>query len=96
MEVFYKMLPDNGRRFLGLIIYLLMGVVIFVILIHGIFLVEHATGQRSPATGISMSWIYACLPVGSVLMAIHLFTLFFKDALGRSEASRDGDVKGSG
>jgi TRAP-type transport system small permease protein len=89
MEAIYKLLPDNAKRVVRFVIYFLMGVIILVILVHGILLVEHTTDQRSPATGISMSWIYSCLPAGAALMAIHLLTLLLKDLLGRPETPRD-------
>ena len=65
MDFFFKMLPDQGRRFLIFIIYLLMGVVILVLLVQGIFLVQKTAAQQSPAMEISMGWAYACLPVGA-------------------------------
>jgi len=79
LDLFYRMLPNRGRRILEWIIYLLIGTVIFVILAHGIKLVQKTIPQESPAMGISMGWAYACLPVGAVLMAVHLLVIFFKD-----------------
>ena len=85
MDFFFRMLPDKGRRFLMFIVYLLMGVVIFVILVQGILLVEKTVAQQSPAMEISMGWAYACLPVGAVLMAIHLLVIIIKEAMEKHE-----------
>jgi TRAP-type C4-dicarboxylate transport system permease small subunit len=79
LDFFYQMFPDRGKRFLQFLIYLLMGGVILVILVQGIKLVQITVLQESPAMGISMGWAYACLPVGAVLMAIHLLAIFTKD-----------------
>lgn len=79
LDFFYKMLPDRFRRWVQFPIYLLMGVVIFVILFQGIILVQKTVLQESPAMGISMGWAYASLPAGGTLMAIHLTAIFFKD-----------------
>jgi len=79
LDLFYRMLPIRGRRFLSYVIRLLMGVVIVVILSQGITLVQKTALQESPAMGISMGWAYASLPVGAGLMAIHLLVIFFKD-----------------
>jgi TRAP-type C4-dicarboxylate transport system permease small subunit len=79
LDLFYRMLSDQKRRYLQLLIHLLVGGVILVILIQGIKLVQATVLQKSPAMGISMGWAYACLPVGAGLMAIHLFVIFFKD-----------------
>jgi TRAP-type C4-dicarboxylate transport system permease small subunit len=81
LDLFYRMLPGRERRILEWIIYLLMGTVIFVILVQGIKLVQKTIPQESPAMAISMGWAYACLPVGAVLMAIHLLVIFFKDSI---------------
>ena len=85
LDLFYRMLPNKGRRFLQFIIYLLMGVVVLVILVQGISLVEKTSLQESPAMGISMGWAYACLPVGAALMAIHLLVIIVTEAMRKRE-----------
>ena len=79
LDFFYRMLSDQKRRFLQFLIHLFLGCVILVILIQGVKLVQATVLQKSPAMEISMGWAYACLPVGAVLMAIHLVVIFFKD-----------------
>ena len=87
LDLFFKMVPQRGRKYLGLFITLLMGVVIYVILVQGIFLVGKTTAQQSPAMEISMGWAYACLPVGAALMAIHLLVMMLKEAVEGSKKS---------
>jgi C4-dicarboxylate transporter DctQ subunit len=79
LDVFFRMFPKKMKQSMRSFIYLLMGIVIFVILVQGITLVQKTASQESPAMGISMSWAYACLPVGGALMAIHLMVIFLKD-----------------
>jgi len=79
LDFFYRMLPDQKRRFLQFLIHLLVGCVILVILVQGVKLVQATVLQKSPAMEISMGWAYACLPVGAGLMVIHLVAIFFKD-----------------
>jgi TRAP-type C4-dicarboxylate transport system permease small subunit len=79
LDVFFRMFPRKMKQSMGFFIYLLMGIVIFVILVQGITLVQKTASQESPAMGIPMSWAYACLPVGGALMAIHLIVIFLKD-----------------
>ncbi len=79
LDVFFRMFPGKMKQSMGFFIYFLIGAVIFVILVQGITLVEKTASQESPAMGISMSWAYACLPVGGALMAIHLVVIFLKD-----------------
>jgi TRAP-type C4-dicarboxylate transport system permease small subunit len=83
LDFFYRMLPDKERRFLQLLVHLLMGGVILVILIQGVKLVHATILQKSPAMEISMGWAYACLPVGAGLMVIHLLVIFLKGLLKR-------------
>ncbi len=79
LDLFYKMLSSRFRRTVKFPVYLLLGIVIFVILFQGIILVQKTALQESPAMGISMAWAYASLPVGGALMAIHLIALSLKD-----------------
>jgi len=79
LDFFYRMVPDQQRRFLQFLIDLLVGGVILVILIQGVKLVQATVLQKSPAMEISMGWAYACLPVGAGLMVIHLLVIIIKD-----------------
>lgn len=79
LDLFYKMLSNRFQRIVKFPVYLLLGIVIFVILFQGIILVQKTALQESPAMGISMGWAYASLPVGGALMAIHLIVISFKD-----------------
>jgi len=81
MDFFFKMIAAGKRRFLSFVIYLLMGIVIAILFVQGIFLVTKTVAQQSPAMEISMGWAYACLPVGAGLMGIHLLVIFLKEAL---------------
>jgi TRAP-type C4-dicarboxylate transport system permease small subunit len=79
LDLFYKMLSNRFQRIVKFPVYLLLGIVIFVILFQGIILVQKTVLQESPAMGISMAWAYASLPVGGALMAIHLIAISLKD-----------------
>lgn len=79
LDLFYKMLSSRFQRMVKFPVYLLLGIVIFVILFQGIILVQKTALQESPAMGISMGWAYASLPVGGALMAIHLMVISLKD-----------------
>jgi TRAP-type C4-dicarboxylate transport system permease small subunit len=83
LDVIFRMLPKQAKQYMEFLIHLLMGAVVLVILVQGITLVQKTVLQESPAMGISMSWAYACLPVGGALMAIHLLVIFVKDTTNR-------------
>jgi TRAP-type C4-dicarboxylate transport system permease small subunit len=79
LDFFFRMLPEQAKRRMGFFIHLLMGAVVIVILVQGVTLVQKTFLQKSPAMEISMSWAYACLPVGAALMGIHLLVIIIKD-----------------
>ena len=83
LDILFRMIPGQLKRFAGLAIHLLTGIVVLVILGEGILLVVKTASQESPAMGIPMSWAYACLPVGAALMMIHLVVIFLKDTYDR-------------
>ncbi len=85
LDIIFRMLPKQTKRYMGFLIHLLLGAVVVVILVQGVTLVQKTALQESPAMGISMGWAYACLPVGAALMAIHLTIICLKDAVGRPE-----------
>jgi len=79
LDVLFQILPRQLKPTMTVFVHFLMGIVILVILVQGMTLVQKTALQDSPAMGISMSWAYACLPVGGALMAIHLIVIFLKD-----------------
>ena len=38
---------------------------------YGVLYVERAQFQMTPTTQISMAWVYAAMPVGGLLLAVH-------------------------
>jgi TRAP-type C4-dicarboxylate transport system permease small subunit len=78
LEIFFRKLPQQMRRWVEFLILFLVGALVVVILASGIELVEKTASQESPAIGIPMSWAYACLPVGAALMTFHLLVIFLK------------------
>jgi TRAP-type C4-dicarboxylate transport system permease small subunit len=79
LDFFQRMMPEQGKQYLRILVHLLMGTVVVVILFQGITLVQMTRLQESPAMSISMSWAYASLPVGAGLMAVHLLAALLKD-----------------
>ena len=81
LDFFSRLLPGPGKRFIWILIHLLMASVVLVILFQGITLVQRTRLQLSPAMSVSMAWPYASLPTGAALMAVHLLTALIKDGL---------------
>lgn len=60
-----------ARALRGLIALALAGFGVFMVWYGGLYM-ERAQFQTTAATQISFAWIYAAMPVGGVLMLIHL------------------------
>ena len=64
--------PPPVRRAIGFLMTLLAVGFFLLCLIAGLEGVRVVSAQRTPSLQISMGWVYAALPVGSVLMLLHL------------------------
>jgi len=87
LDLFFKKLPQQGKRWVGFLIRSLIGGIILIILIQGSFLVKKAVYQLSPAMQISMGLVYACLPLGGALMAVHFLANILKETVEKSETA---------
>lgn len=54
----------------------------------GLLYVERAQYQMTPTTQISMSWVYAAIPVGGLLLALHL-ALVLRGYVGERRMAAD-------
>lgn len=62
--------PRAARALRWLIALLLLGFFVFMA-VYGVMYAERAQYQTTPTTQISMAWVYAAMPVGSVLLVLH-------------------------
>lgn len=79
--------PVAARAIRVVIAALLFGFFGFMVW-FGVLYVERAQFQMTPTTQIPMSWIYAAMPVGGLLLALH-FALVLRGYLGRREFAAD-------
>ena len=66
--VITRRLSPRAAALLRLIVSLLVLVFLAVLLVEGLIYALRFWDSRSPATGISRTWAYLALPVGSLLM----------------------------
>jgi len=71
-DMLFGRLSARGRRVCGAVYTLAAAGFVWVLVVDGARLVERTTSQFSAAIGVPMAWPYAALPVGGVLVAIHL------------------------
>jgi TRAP-type C4-dicarboxylate transport system permease small subunit len=75
-------LPPRLRQALFSLVYLLILFFLVVLVYQGSQYAWNARIQATPTTGISMLYIYACLPVGGAVMLLISLELFLKSLLG--------------
>ncbi|WHH59003.1 TRAP transporter small permease [Petroclostridium sp. X23] len=75
------MISDNlkNKKWLNIIVYLCMLTVIIVLFIYGYKYTLMGLNKVSNALNIKMIWVYAAVPIGSLLMFIYIIELFLKE-----------------
>jgi TRAP-type C4-dicarboxylate transport system permease small subunit len=79
LHYFADKMPQAVQRALVFIKYGLILIYTGVLTNEGINMVLLTTGQKSPAMGLTISYVYLSLPVSMVLMAIYTIELLFKE-----------------
>jgi TRAP-type transport system small permease protein len=80
--------PRAAEALRVLIAALLFGFFGFMVW-FGVMYVERAQFQMTPTTQVSMGWVYAAMPVGGVLLVLHL-ALVLKGYLKHRSFAADG------
>ena len=76
-------LAPARRQVCSLLIYAVSAIFLLILAWQGISIMIQTGSQVSPTMEISMVWVYAAIPVGSILMLFHLAISFLK--MGLSE-----------
>ena len=73
IDFFFSMLPDKIRKIVAILISGVGAAFTFVLTLLSIQLIENLveTGQRSAAMNVPMTFVYASIPIGCGLMALH-------------------------
>ncbi len=71
-------LPSSWRRMSSLLIYLVAAIFLMILAWEGVLIMAQTGSQVSPTMEISMRWVYAAIPTGSILMLLHLVISFLK------------------
>ena len=70
MSVFFNMLPASGRRWLLLLIEVLMSCFLLLAAFFGVKMVQVVAPQLSVATRVSMSYLYVVIPLSCGFMLL--------------------------
>jgi TRAP-type C4-dicarboxylate transport system permease small subunit len=78
LDVVVGSLPPSLQRFLRLLTPLTVIVFSAALIWLGWDLMRHGASQTTAVMGMPVSWIYAAMPVGAVLMAFYALMLLFQ------------------
>lgn len=71
VEAFVDLVSNNVKKYIKTFVYIVcLGFGIFLVL-KGIDMLEIVATQKSPAMKVPMTWVYASIPFGGVLMAVN-------------------------
>lgn len=87
-DLVHEMLPPAGRRACQALFVVAAAAFVWVLVTDGVRLVQSTRAQSSPAMELSMAIPYAALPVGGLLIALHLLAGF-----GGPTGHRPGDER---
>ncbi len=71
-------LTPSWRRAAMLLIYFVAAIFLLILAWEGILIMFLTGSQVSPTMEVSMRWVYAAIPTGSILMLFHLVIAFLK------------------
>lgn len=77
IEALEAMVAPHLSRYVKSALYSVAGIFCVVILVYSYPLALRNAAQTAPASGISMIWPYAALPVGSALMLVQIALSWF-------------------
>ena len=90
VDSFERSLPAHAARVVRAAIALIMLVVFVTLTVEGIDYAWRTRFQASAALQISMAWVYAGMPIGCLLMLVHLGFVARRYVLGMSIEAEDG------
>lgn len=85
-------LPRAPRRFLNLVVYAAMGILVFVFVNYGSQFTVEGLQRVSSAMEIRMTWFYLTIPTGGGLMALFLLERFLVEAFPAEPEDREEAV----
>lgn len=97
VTIVQNLLPQIGTKILQVLVHLLCGVFFALMIVFGVIYVGKQTGQLSPAMRIPMSYMYASIPAGGVLLFWHMLdavlqTVFQRETREEIQNAEEGKV----
>ena len=85
------LLPGVGKRILEILVHLICGAFFAVLVYYGVIYAGKQGGQLSPAIRIPMSYMYAAIPAGGILLLWHAMDAVLQALTGKTESRKTGE-----
>jgi TRAP-type C4-dicarboxylate transport system permease small subunit len=82
LDALYRIFPEKQRRALEVSVYSLISIFLLVLVYYGILWSKEIYMQKAPGLEISMAIPYAAIPVGGLLMLMHILLMPFAKSGG--------------
>lgn len=79
LSFIYDRFPKKIQNIVSLFINICIFIFLFFCIVKSIPLAKYVIHQKTPAARISMAWPYSAVPVGSVIMAVHVLLFIFEN-----------------
>jgi len=89
LTLFTNLLSPSLRWWCELLVYVMELVFVGFLIRYGYLMSEMVWGQISPALGLRYAYVYSSVPVGALLMGIHLLSNIRNRYCGPSPAARE-------
>ncbi|GLT13538.1 TRAP transporter small permease [Vibrio algivorus] len=96
MSAFFDMLPDNGRKFLMILISLITAIIMFALTYFSFQYVVsvYERGRILPALGFEIWWIYIWVPLGFAITGVQYLLTALKNLTSKKVYLSSGVVDG--
>lgn len=83
LDALLKMIPQPQRKIIEAVLYTIMSVLLIVLVYFGTKFSSELYVQTAPGLNITMAIPYAAIPVGGLLMLLHILLMPFADSEDR-------------
>lgn len=79
LEAIFRLLPESKRKIFEIFLYILISSFLAVLVYYGFNLTRDIYQQTTPGLDISMAIPYSAIPVGALLMLVHILLMPFNN-----------------
>lgn len=92
VEAVLYLVPKKVKRLMELIIIVINLIFLVLLIKFGFEIMGNLANQRTGALNISVAWIYAAIPAGSILGVINCIAVLYEIITKKEEEGQDGST----